>query len=137
MSSLKYRPMEAVRADMQKISRDVPELTVGGIGMQGLPEGTSYDYARHLLLSNACCSEFERARNWLLLCNRVKRFNRQLDSYGLKREAEAWISKAHPTEHSFIGEGPFIAAAMHLGFLWDRRLDTKSSVWLNIALPRG
>jgi hypothetical protein len=76
--------------------------------------------------------QFLRAVEWLEQVRRTTTVSRRRTSYGWKHVAERWHMRRKPSDDYYIGEGMFIAAAIHLDFVV-RRVRYESSVLLNIS----
>lgn len=90
------------------------------------PEGDRED-----MLTERAHHQFERAVQWLIRQPRTKNVNpRAGTSYRLKHIAEADMN-------GYISNGMFIAAAIALGFEYERNEKTEiggKNVWINIGL---
>jgi hypothetical protein len=136
------RSLEEVRRDIERVTREHPELSADGFGV-GLVPPEEYERrfreAREAMLSEESCVGFERARAWLEQCRRTKNLNRRFTSYYLSDEARCWTRASYPHEEKWsLPHGLFIAAAIHLGFHFRKTNDSifSPTVYLNLALPK-
>lgn len=83
------------------------------------------------LFAHSGYREFSLCCEWLQGCNKRKTINTSISSYRLKHLVEAWAKK---TGHdaSYVSNGAFIAAAIHMGFDWSPGVDSPNA-WFNIS----
>jgi len=106
-------PLDEVRQSIKLVLASYPSLNPNGNCVYDSasladPEFDFQKYRNELLTDDAC-RQFNLAVAWLKQCPRTKTINRRKSSYGLKEEVEDWA-------HGYVGNGAFIAAALHLGY---------------------
>lgn len=67
--------------------------------------------------------EFSLCCEWLHDCQKRKTINSSISSYRLKHLVEAWAKKAGYKD-TYVSNGAFIAAAVHMGFDWKPDFDS-------------
>ncbi len=75
--------------------------------------------------------EFSLCCEWLQGCKPRKTINTSISSYRLKHMVEAWARKID-RDDSYVSNGAFIAAAIHMGFDWKPDFDSPN-VRFNIS----
>lgn len=67
--------------------------------------------------------EFRLCCEWLKGLNKIKTINTWRSSYSLKEYVEEWAMSKGETD-SYVSNGAFIAAAVHMGFTWKQGFDS-------------
>ncbi len=112
---------QAIRAVMDAH----PDLTTCGVNGDCRE---LYGERRAALLHPLHVAEFERAVAWLVHVQKAKSGGH--GSYSLKHVAEHWAGR-------YIANGPFIAAALHLGFRVKREDGDSPNALIGVASPRS
>lgn len=115
-----------------------PDLTMKGFGGLSEKDGTP-EQSRAEMLTDGALAQFDRACGWLAKLEKSATVNMDAGtSFGLKHAAERYWRRqprkdpAAKGADSFIAEGMFICAAIHLGFAMTREVGSPS-VCINIA----
>jgi hypothetical protein len=108
-------PLDDARQSIEQVIASYPSLNPNGfcvfdLASRGQPDFNAGGYQNELLTDDAC-RQFNLAVAWLDQCTRTKTINRRQSSYDLKDEVEDWT-----TPRSYVSNGAFIAAAIHLGY---------------------
>lgn len=112
------------RAQIQAVMAQYSDLSAFGFGVfqgtKSLAERKAeFDRDRVAMLSGASVEQFLRAVEYLAKQPRRKTINRKRTSYGLKHDLERYSSDMG-LNNTYVTNGMFIAAAIHLGFMVER-----------------
>jgi hypothetical protein len=103
------RPVEEVRRDIERVMREHDRLGADGFGFSDFVRPEEYERrlheSREAMLSEDCCSQFERARA------RLERYQRSNIDRKMASALQHWTL----THANYVSNGMFIAAAIHLG----------------------
>jgi hypothetical protein len=108
----KYRHVEEVRAEIAAVLEREPELSSFGFG-KFRPSDDLFALRADALTEDSC-QEFEKALAWLAQLKPTASLNRNATSYSYKHEVERWFETTYQG-NSYVANGMFIAAALHLG----------------------
>ncbi len=107
---------------LDKVMQDYPDLT-----SNGFESSKSKDFEKNREELRNDLAGFQAACVYLSRVNKTKSINMAVSSYGYKHRVE---NMGYP----YLFNGTFIAAAIHMGFKIDTRLDTPNAAF-NISDP--
>ena len=87
--------------------------------------------SRASMLSSGYAGEFSRACEYLNQVGRRARVNKDATSYGWKHQVERFHKEQHD-RNTYVSNGMFIVAAIHLGFIV-KRISGSPNAYLNIG----
>ena len=114
---VKVLSIQYTQDQLDKVIQDYPDLTSNGF--------ESSDKNREELRNDL--AGFQAACVYLSRVNKTKSINKAVSSYGYKHRVE---EMGYP----YLLNGTFIAAAIHMGFKIDTRMDTPNAAF-NISDP--
>lgn len=125
-------PEEISKKHIQKVLDEDADLSYFGIGIFDNGRGLSFidrqkklSKLREELLNSH--EEFTAACEWFKTQKIIKNFNRKRTSYGIKHDAERAMNR-------YISNGTLIAAAVHMGFKYQKiRFGISPNVYFNIS----
>lgn len=125
--------------DIERAVAKAPSISLFGVGIDEEYMGEYltkkqrniiFEQKRRELLDEL--EQFKTACRWLRHQKKIKTFNRKRGSYGLKHIVENWAS-VNKLKQTYIANGIFIAAAIHMGFEFRRRSRKSPSMIFNIS----
>ena len=114
---VKVLSIQYTQDQLDKVMQEYPRLTSNGFESSKLKD---FERDREELKNDAACVYLSRV-------NKTKSINMAVSSYGYKHRVEAM-------GYPYLFNGTFIAAAIHMGFKIDTRMDTPNAAF-NIYDP--
>lgn len=108
-----------------------PDLSCDG--MRTKENASLFTTSRMAMLGEASIAEFQRALEWLGTVRQTSRIDSKWTSYGFKHQVERYHADRYPDRLSYVSNGMFIAAALHLGFRIRRDERASPNVLLNLS----
>jgi len=119
---VKVLSIQYTQDQLDKVIQDYPRLTSNGFESSMLKD---FERDREELRNDL--AGFQAACVYLSRVNKTKSINKAVSSYGYKHRVE---EMGYP----YLLNGTFIAAAIHMGFKIDTRMDTPNAAF-NISDP--
>lgn len=113
------------RAAIAAAMAEVPDLTAFGFGIfedrtkSAAEKQAEFEKKRADMLSAFSIEQFKRAVAFLKTRSKRATISRKQSSYGLKHEVERYFAGQGESD-KYVSNGMFIAAAVHLGFKFER-----------------
>jgi len=122
---VKVLSIQYTQDQLDKVIQDYPDLTSNGFESSKSKEFEKNRQDREELRNDL--AGFQAACVYLSRVNKTKSINKAVSSYGYKHRVE---EMGYP----YLLNGTFIAAAIHMGFKIDTRMDTPNAAF-NISDP--
>lgn len=132
--------LAGARAAIDAILAREPDLSANGYRtwerrFTAQENRAAFESSRSNMLALSYVEQFAQATAYLQTRERSKRVSRDRTSYGYKHDAERYLKTADPDANSYVANGMFIAAALHLGFTV-KRDGSGPNAFINIAPPK-